>query len=80
MLWMFQRAGERNSNNKSFQFRQQDNHPVELYGNEMLHQKIIYLHNNPVRAGLVYETWHYKYSSAVDYCTDRNGLLPLVHV
>lgn len=80
MLWMFKRAGERNSNNKNFQFWQQDNHPVELYGNEMLQQKVIYIHNNPVRAGLVYETWNYKYSSAMDYCKDINGLLPLEHV
>jgi len=48
MLWMFRRAGERNSNNKNFQFWQQDNHAMELYGNEMLQQKINYIHNNPV--------------------------------
>ena len=60
MLWMFKRAGQRNSNNKNFQFWQQDNHPFELYGYEMLQQKLLYLHENPVRAGLVYETWHYK--------------------
>src|SRR4051812_13875295 len=67
MLWMFKRAGEKNSNNKHFQFWQQDNHPVELYGYETLKQKLNYLHENPVRAGIVYETYHYKYSSAIDY-------------
>lgn len=77
MLWMFNRAGQRNSNNKNFQFWQQDNHPFELYGNEMLQQKLLYLHENPVRAGLVYETWHYKHSSAIDYCTTLKGLLDL---
>ncbi len=75
---MFKRAGIRNSNNKNFQFCQQDNHPLELYGNEMLQQKLFYLHENPVRAGLVYERWHYKYSSATDYCTTmKEGLLDL---
>ena len=69
--------GKRNSNNKNFQFWQQDNHPMELYGYEMLMQELDYLHDNPVRAGLVYETWHYKYSSAVDYCTNMKGLLGL---
>jgi hypothetical protein len=39
-----------------------------------------YIHNNPLRAGLVNETRHYKYSSATDYCTDINGLLRLEHV
>lgn len=77
MLWMFKRAGQRNSNNKDFQFWQQDNHPVELYGYETLKQKLNYLHDNPVRAGIVYETWHYKYSSAMDYCTCMSGMLEL---
>ena len=77
MLWMFNRAGQRNSNNKNFQFWQQDSHPFELYGKDMLQQKLLYLHDNPVRAGLVYETWHYKYSSATDYCTTTKGLLDL---
>jgi putative transposase len=30
MLWMFARAGKRNSNNEKYQFWQQDNHPIEL--------------------------------------------------
>jgi putative transposase len=77
MLWMFKRAGERNSNNKNFQFWQQDNHPIELYGYETLKQKLNYLHDNPVRAGIVYEQWHYKYSSAADYCTTMKGGIEL---
>jgi putative transposase len=60
---MFKRAGERNSNNKNFQFWQQDNHPIELYVYETLQQKLNYLHDNPVRAGIVYESWHYKYAA-----------------
>ena len=35
MLGMFKRAGEKNSNNRYLQFRQQDNHPIELYGYEI---------------------------------------------
>ncbi|WP_261382260.1 transposase [Mucilaginibacter achroorhodeus] len=30
MLWMFKRAGERNPNNETYQFWQQNNHPVQL--------------------------------------------------
>ena len=30
MLWIFKKAGERNSNNKNYQFWRQDNHPIEL--------------------------------------------------
>lgn len=80
MLWMFKRAGERNSNNKNFQFWQQDNHHIELYGYETLKLKLNYLHEDPIRAGIVDESWNYKYSSAIDYCTDMKGLLELEHM
>ncbi len=77
MLWMFKRVGQRNSNNKNFQFWQQDNHPFGLYGHDMLQQNLLYLHENRVRAGLVYETWHYKYSSTINHYTNMKGLLDL---
>lgn len=77
LLWMFKRAGERNSNNEKYQFWQQDNHPIELSTNEMITQRLDYLHNNPVKAGYVWEPQHYKYSSAIDYYTDDKGLLPI---
>ncbi len=34
-LWLFERAGRKNSNNKKYQFWQQHSHPVELSTNEM---------------------------------------------
>ena len=77
ILWMFKRAGTRNSNNEQYQFWQQDNHPVELSTNEMIEQRLDYLHLNPVNAGYVLEPQHYKYSSAIDYYTDEKGLLPV---
>ena len=77
MLWMFKRAGIKNSNNKIYQFWQQDNHPIELSTNEMIDQRLEYLHQNPVRAGLVWEAEDYKYSSATDYSDGRAGLLPV---
>ncbi|MFD2161501.1 transposase [Paradesertivirga mongoliensis] len=75
MIWMFKRAGAANSNNKVYQFWQQDNHPIELSTNEMMDQRLNYLHENPVRAGIVNFASHYKYSSAVDYYEERLGLL-----
>ncbi|MHB1178816.1 MAG: hypothetical protein ACYCZO_10855 [Daejeonella sp.] len=77
MIWMFKRAGAKNSNNKIYQFWQQDNHPIELSTNEMLDRRLNYLHENPVRAGLVWEIADYKYSSAIDYCEKGQGLLPI---
>ena len=75
MLWMFQRAGKKNPNNKYYQFWQQDNHPLELSTNEMMDQKLEYIHNNPVKAGLVLSPEEYLYSSAKNYAGEMGYLL-----
>ncbi len=67
LLYLFGRAGAKNSNNKHFQFWQQDNHPIELYSNIVIDQKLDYIHNNPVVNGLVKAAEDYVYSSAGDY-------------
>ena len=77
MLNIFSYAGKSNNNNKDFQFWKQDYNPIELDSDEKLKQRLNYLHENPVRAGLVWEPWHFKYSSAIDYYTEENGLLKL---
>ena len=40
----------------------------------MIDQRLDYIHNNPVEAGLVSEPEHWKYSSAIDYAGDK-GLI-----
>lgn len=80
MLNIFSYTGKHNNNNKDFQFWQQDYHPVELSSNEKIKQRLDYLHENPVRSGLVWEPWHYKYSSGIDYYTNEHGLLKIEHV
>lgn len=67
MLWIFKSAGERNVNNKVYQFWRQNNQPKELMSNEFKDQKLHYAHVNPVEAGIVNEPVHYRYSSAIDY-------------
>jgi len=74
MLWMFKRAGKHNPNNEVYQFWQQHNHPIELWSNEIMDQKLEYIHNNPVEAGFVEEPWDYWYSSARDYA-GKKGLI-----
>ena len=76
MLWMFNSAGKKNSNNKAYQFWRQDNHPIELDTNEMMDQKLEYIHNNPVVEGIVDNPADYLYSSARNY----EGLEGLVKV
>ena len=67
LLKIFEENGKRNSNNTNYQFWQQDNHPVELTDNNMIDQRLDYLHNNPVEAGFVRLPEDYVYSSALDY-------------
>jgi hypothetical protein len=76
-MWLFKSSGKINPNNEVYQFWQQDNHPIILTSQEMALQKLNYIHENPVRAGIVYEPEHYVYSSAIDYMADKNGLLPI---
>jgi putative transposase len=66
MLEQFESFGKQNSQNSKFQFWQQNNHPIELYSNKVIDQKIHYIHNNPVEAGLVKRAEHYPYSSACE--------------
>lgn len=74
MLELMQRAGEENRNNRGFQFWQQDNHPIELSTNEMIDQRLDYIHNNPVEAGFVIHPEDYPYSSARDYSGEKGYL------
>lgn len=81
MLEIFSEAGNKNSRNKNFQFWQQDNQPQELYSSAFILQKMNYIHNNPVEAGIVEKQEHYLYSSARDYVFAKKcGLLDLVFV
>lgn len=67
MLDLFANKGLNNSRNKSFQFWQQSNHPIELHTNYFINQKMNYIHNNPVKAGWVEKPEEYVYSSAKNY-------------
>ncbi len=76
MLWMMQRAGEKNSNVSKQQYWQQDNHPIQLWSEEVIAQKADYIHYNPVEAGFVAEPHHWKHSSAIDYSGGK-GILDI---
>ena len=76
MLWMMERAGSKNKNNKGFQFWQQHNQPIELNTNSIMQQKLDYIHNNPVEAGFVENAEEWLFSSARDYCGNK-GLIEI---
>ncbi len=78
MLWIFKKAGEKNKRNEKYQFWQQENHPVERSSEEILQSKLKYLHENPIRDGVVRNEWDYIYSSGVDYYTKKKGLIEML--
>lgn len=74
LLNFFLKEGLKTSNVNQYQFWRHDNHPIELWSNRVIWQKINYTHKNPVKAGLVTNAKEYRYSSAIDYA-DEKGLL-----
>ena len=60
-----------------YRFWHADNHPIEVWSNAVIKQKINYIHQNPVKKGLVLMPEHYLYSSAVDYA-GKKGLLDII--
>ena len=73
MAWPFEELDE----NKE----QQDNQPKECYSPVFTVQKLDYVHNNPVVAGMVAHPWDYVYSSARDYYFQTHcGLLKVAFI
>jgi putative transposase len=76
LLWIMERAGCNNSNVKIRQFWQQHNKPIELWSNEVIEQKVNYIHNNPVESGFVNQPQDWRLSSALDFSGEK-GLVNL---
>jgi len=64
---------------QTHQFWQEGSHPQVIENDEVMWQKIEYIHNNPLRRGYVDDPLHWRYSSArcyagqpgvIDVCTD----------
>ncbi len=74
LTWLFRKAaeGERSSR---FRVWQDEFHPQMIGFAEMFTQKADYIHQNPVRKGLVADAEKYYYSSASAYADAGNGPL-----
>lgn len=70
MLKLLAEAGQGNHKNKTWQLWRNDNHPIELYSPSVMDQKLDYIHNNPIKAGIVDNAEDYLYSSARNYCVE----------
>ncbi len=67
ILHQFKYYASLHTRNETYQLWEQDNHPIELVTPAFTQQKIDYIHQNPVTAGLVYRAEDYIYSSASNY-------------
>ena len=79
LLDQFKKAAKNSSNVKEYQFWRHDNKPIEFWSTKVIQEKINYIHQNPVEAGLVFKAENYMYSSAIDY-VGENGLLDTITI
>ena len=77
LLEMFSKSAQSSRGEGAYQVWQHDNHFIELYSNAVIDQKIDYIHNNPVKDGIVSVAEAYVYSSAAQYCGNENIEIPL---
>lgn len=78
LLDKFEFAGRYNPKIKDYKVWQDGYHPEACVSNDFLQQKLDYIHNNPVKAGFVWEPQHYALSSATDYYENRKGLVDVI--
>ena len=61
----------------TYQVWQEGSHPQQIQSDEMMWQKIEYIHNNPVLRGFVDDPLHWRWSSARNYARQL-GLIEIV--
>jgi REP element-mobilizing transposase RayT len=76
ILKKFVFAGKRLRRISGYKFWKDDNHAILLDNNELIDQKLEYIHHNPIAAMLVDRPQHYVFSSARDYYGER-GLVEI---
>jgi putative transposase len=74
LLYMFKFYANQTNSNEMFKVWTGDNHPEEIHSAAFLATKMNYIHQNPVRAGLVADPTSYIYSSASSY-KGKKGLI-----
>ena len=75
-IWLLRKfafAAKRVKKGKNYKVWHDGFHPIHLSTNEVIDQRLDYIHNNSVKAGIVYSPEDYVYSSAGSY-TDEDEL------
>jgi len=66
----------RHKADRTYRLWQEGSHPQLIQNDEMMRQKLQYMHNNPVQRGYVDDPMHWRYSSARNY-GGQVGLVPV---
>ena len=77
MLNLFEFSAKQHKRNEKYQVWTHENHAEIVYGNQFMDSKINYIHENPVRAGIVEKAEDYLYSSARNYA-GLDGVLDII--
>jgi len=77
MLNLFEFAAKQHKRNEKYQVWTHENHAELIYSDKFIFQKFNYIHENPVRAGIVEKAEDYLYSSARDFA-GKSCLLDIV--
>jgi putative transposase len=67
----------RHKTESTYQVWQEGHHPQQIGNDDMMRQKLEYIHNNPVKRGFVDDPTHWRYSSARNYA-GQPGLIEVV--
>jgi putative transposase len=76
LLYRFEYAGKFRTNIENYKVWQDGNHAKDFFSPDFTIEKLVYIHNNPVRAMIVETPEHYLYSSARNYA-GLKGLLEI---
>jgi len=76
MLKRFELVAKRHKRNSALQFWTHENYAIELVSHAFSCQKMAYIHENPVRSGLVEKAEDWMYSSQRNY----SGLACLIEI
>ena len=77
LLTQFKEEKKDFKNDRTYQVWQEGFHPQLIQSEEMLRQKIEYIHYNPVRRGYIDDPSNWVYSSARNYLKDDNSILEI---
>ncbi|MCL2593328.1 MAG: transposase [Defluviitaleaceae bacterium] len=79
MLNLFEFSAKQHKRNSKYQVWTHENHAEIIYSDKFIEQKINYIHENPVQAGIVEKAEDYLYSSARNYA-DLSTVLEVIPI